>query len=57
MNLFQLFRSFLPLRNPIGFGASDFLELLLAVTLVTLALVSRSRIGIYARALAQRTGW
>jgi len=57
MNLFQVFRSFLPLRNPIGFGASDFLELTLAVTLVTLALAWRSRIGIYARALAQRTGW
>ena len=28
--MFQLFRSFLPLHNPIGFGASDFIELELA---------------------------
>ena len=34
MFLFHLFRSFLPLHNPIGFGASDFIELALAAMLV-----------------------
>ena len=32
--LFRLFYSFLPLHNPIGFGASDFIELALALLLV-----------------------
>jgi len=31
--LFRLFYSFLPLHNPIGFGASDFIELALALLL------------------------
>jgi len=33
MFLFDFFRSFLPLHNPIGFGASDFIELALAALL------------------------
>ena len=36
--LFRLFYSFLPLHNPIGFGAADFIELALALLLVTAAL-------------------
>ncbi|HXM42214.1 MAG TPA: hypothetical protein VN924_13250 [Bryobacteraceae bacterium] len=32
--MLEIFRSFLPLHNPIGFGASDFIELELAVLLV-----------------------
>lgn len=40
MYLFDFFRSFLPLRNPLGFGASDFVELVLAAWLVFLALAS-----------------
>jgi hypothetical protein len=36
--LFRLFYSFLPLHNPIGFGASDFIELALALLLVAAAL-------------------
>ena len=32
--MFDLFRSFLPLHNPIGFGATDFIELELAALLV-----------------------
>jgi len=32
MFLFDLFRSFLPLHNPIGFGAADFMEFALAAT-------------------------
>ena len=39
MFLFDLFRSFLPLRNPIGFGASDFVEFILAALLVLFAIV------------------
>src|SRR5579864_4621121 len=53
----DLFRTFLPLHNPIGFGASDFIELVLAALLVWFALTWRSWIGIQARKLALRTGW
>ena len=30
MFLFDFFRSFLPLHNPLGFGASDFVEFVLS---------------------------
>jgi hypothetical protein len=56
MYLFDLFRSFLPLHNPIGFGASDFIELAFAGLLVLLVL-ARARIEPLARKLAQKTGW
>ena len=39
MFLFDFFRSFLPLHNPIGFGAADFIELALALLLVSLVLL------------------
>jgi len=55
--MFDLFRSFLPLENPIGFGASDYLELLLAVLLILAAIVWRPRIEPHARKLAERTAW
>src|SRR5437879_442320 len=55
MFLFRLFSSFLPLRNPIGFGASDFIELALAALLVSLVLASRMEPS--ARRFAERTGW
>src|SRR5580704_9846173 len=32
--LFRLFYSFLPLHNPIGFGAADFVEMAVALLLV-----------------------
>jgi hypothetical protein len=54
--MFQLFRSFLPLHNPIGFGASDFIELELAALLVLL-IVAHAGLGAWARKLAARTGW
>jgi hypothetical protein len=53
----DLLRFFLPLRNPMGFGAADFIELVLAILLVLLALASRPLIEPYARRLAARTGW
>ncbi|MGO9262249.1 MAG: hypothetical protein ACLQU1_39020 [Bryobacteraceae bacterium] len=56
MYLFHLFRSFLPLHNPIGFGASDFLELAVAALLVALVL-GRAAIEPAALRIAQRTGW
>jgi hypothetical protein len=57
MFLFDVFRSFLPLHNPIGFGAADFIELALAAMLVLMALVWRPWIEPYAHKLAERTGW
>jgi hypothetical protein len=50
-------RSFLPIANPLGFGAGDFLELGLAVVLVLFALVSRPLIEPWARRLAERPVW
>jgi hypothetical protein len=56
MFLFDFFRSFLPLHNPIGFGASDFIELALAALLVLLTLVRAEARPFVAR-LAARTAW
>src|SRR6185369_9290193 len=53
LGLMPVFRSFLPLRNPVGFGAADFIELLLAVMLVLLYLV-RPAVEPYLRKLAAR---
>lgn len=54
MYLFDLFRSFLPLRNPIGFGVADFVALAIAV-LVALLLAARAALGPYVLRIAQRT--
>lgn len=54
MVLWRLFESFLPLHNPIGFGASDFIELGLAAALV-LMLVAQSRLAQQGRRLAENT--
>jgi len=54
--LFDLFRSFLPLHNPIGFGAADFIELALAAMLVSMAAV-RQRVESLGRRLAEKTVW
>src|SRR5262245_17417507 len=56
MFLYRLFRSFLPLHNPLGFGAGDFVELGLALVLVALAL-GRHRIEAWGRRFAERTAW
>ena len=50
-------RSFLPLQNPIGFGASDFIELTIAALLILLVLISGPWIEPSARRIAPRTGW
>jgi hypothetical protein len=57
MSPFGFFSSFLPLENPIGFGASDFIELALAALLVLLSLVGRPWIEPRARRLAEATMW
>jgi hypothetical protein len=56
MFLFDFFRSFLPLHNPIGFGAADFIELALAALLVSLVLL-RTRVEPLFQRLAANTGW
>src|SRR5579863_7896501 len=53
----SLFESFLPFRNPIGFGAADFLELFLALVLLCLAITLRPWIEPYGRKLAEKTWW
>src|SRR5690349_7626142 len=40
MPLSDLFRSFQPLHNPIGFGAADFIELLLALMMAGMILLA-----------------
>lgn len=54
--LFQLFRSLLPFENPIGFGASDFLELFITAALACLVL-TRPAIERVLRNLGKRTAW
>ena len=50
-----LFQSFLPLHNPLGFGAVDFLEFFLAILLVFLTIVWRPLIERPGRTIAQST--
>ena len=56
MFLFDFFRSFLPLHNPIGFGAADFLLFLIAALLCLFTIAWR-RAGQYAAIFAERTTW
>jgi hypothetical protein len=56
MYLFDIFRSFLPLHNPIGFGAADFILLALALLLVAFIL-TKPWIEGYGARLARRTVW
>ena len=54
MYLFRIFRSFVPIHNPIGFGASDFVVLTLAVLLAAL-LLAAAYVAPYAREISKRT--
>ncbi len=54
--LFRLFYSFLPLHNPIGFGAADFIEFALAALLLGAAFAWRKSAGA-ANRLASKTIW
>lgn len=56
MFLFDFFRSFLPLHNPLGFGAGDFLLLFLSAMLVALVFL-RAWLEPAALRFARRTGW
>jgi hypothetical protein len=56
MYLLRLFHSFLPLRNLIGFGVSDFLVLAFAILLVLL-LVAKAWLAPYVHQIAKRTYW
>jgi hypothetical protein len=57
MPLSDLFRSFQPLHNPIGFGAADFIELFLALMMAGAILIFRPWIEPWADRLARRTVW
>ena len=57
MPLLDPLRSFLPITNPLGFGASDFFELGLAALLVALAVVSRRLFEPWAARFATRPLW
>src|SRR5271169_4423924 len=54
--LFHWFRSFLPLHNPIGFGASDFIELAFAAALLAAAFACQWWRDAFCR-LANRPAW
>ncbi len=54
MYLFRIFRSFLPMSNPFGFGASDWVVLALAILLVALLLLTKWAAP-YAREISKRT--
>lgn len=57
MLIFDLFRSFLPLRNPIGFGAADFVEIAFLALVAILIIAGRGRWSEMADTLARRPGW
>ena len=56
MYLFHVFRSFLPLHNPIGFGVNDFIQFALTLLLVFL-LLARAWLEPAAQWLARKPGW
>jgi hypothetical protein len=55
--LASLLSTFDPVKNPIGFGASDFIEFTIAVLLVALVLVWRPFIEPFGRRLSTQTRW
>ncbi len=57
MELVHIFRSFEPLRNPIGFGGADFIELFVAAFLGAAALMWRPWIRPLARRAGRHPAW
>jgi hypothetical protein len=57
MYIYHLFRSFLPVLNPIGFSADDFMEIFLALVLVVYALAWRPRVTTWVQRLAANPDW
>jgi hypothetical protein len=55
--LTSLLSTFDPVKNPIGFGASDFIEFTIAVLLVTLVLAWRPFIEPFGRRFSSQMGW
>src|SRR5271155_2381645 len=55
--LASLLGSFDPVRNPIGFGASDFIEFTIAILLVALVLAWRPLIEPFGRRFSLQTRW
>ena len=53
----ELFRSFLPLHNPVGFGVADFVEVAFLVLMLLFVIAARTRARDLARALAERPRW
>ncbi|HEX3684425.1 MAG TPA: hypothetical protein VHU83_17955 [Bryobacteraceae bacterium] len=56
MYLFNIFHSFVPLRNPLGFGVSDLIELGLTL-LALLAIFGYAWMGSWLMNFARRTAW
>ena len=52
-----MFSTFDPVKNPLGFGASDFIELTIALLLVGFAIAWRPLIEPYGRRLSLKTRW
>jgi hypothetical protein len=52
-----VFSTFDPVKNPIGFGGGDFIELIIALLLVGLAITWRPLIEPYGRRLSLKTRW
>lgn len=57
MFLFDFFRSFLPLHNPLGFGAADFVEFALTALLLLAAVLGPRWMEPYGSRLARKTQW
>ena len=55
--MFELFRSFLPFHNPIGFGAADFIEFTLAALLVSFVLLWNPGLRAYVARCAEKPAY
>lgn len=57
MMLDRLFASFDPVKNPIGFGPADFIEIAIAMLLVGMAILWKPYIEPWARHFSTKTRW